>query len=177
MTNFNFSKFFFIPFRISTYKFRHPRKHPNFRIKCAGSSNYRGTSFFPSESLSSNVIVGDPYKPMNNETLKNLEFITQSLSSVDAYLLFCRGLRDRAKSPRPRRQVKKARKRSLSYSENVFGRQRRHRALQSATVELVVWIDSTDVENVRQIHLFMQNKPKVKWVKINLSSFLTSKYE
>ena len=36
---------------------------------------------------------------------------------------------------------------------------------------------STPVENVRQIHLFLQNKPKVKYVKINLSSFLTSKYE
>jgi len=79
---------------------------------------------------------------------KNLEFIRTTGSS-----------RDRAKRPRPRRQVKKARKRSSSYVENVFGRQRRHRALQPAAVELVVWIDSTIVENIRQIRLFLQNKP------------------
>ncbi len=35
---------------------------------------------------------------------------------------------------------------------------------------------STPVENVRQINLFMQNKPKVKYAKINVSSFVTSKY-
>jgi hypothetical protein len=31
--------------------------------------------------------------------------------------------------------------------------------LQPAAVELVVWIDSTYVENIRQINLFLQNKP------------------
>ena len=36
---------------------------------------------------------------------------------------------------------------------------------------------STKVENVRQISFSMQNKPKVKYAQINLSSFLTSKYE
>ncbi|MHC4583460.1 MAG: hypothetical protein ACYS3N_02975, partial [Planctomycetota bacterium] len=61
--------------------------------------------------------------------------------------------------------------------ENVFGRQRRHRALQPAAVERVIWIHSTNVENVRQITLFMQNKPKVKSAKINVSSLVTSKYE
>jgi hypothetical protein len=85
---------------------------------------------------------------MNNETLKNLEFIRTTGS-----------LRGRAKRPRPRRQVKKARRRSLSYVESVFGRQRRHRALQPVAVELVVWIHSTKVENIRQINFFMQNKP------------------
>jgi hypothetical protein len=80
--------------------------------------------------------------------IENLEFIRTTCSS-----------RVRAKRPRPRRQVKKARKRSSSYVENVFGRQRRHRALQPAAVELVVWIDSTYVENIRQINLFLQNKP------------------
>jgi hypothetical protein len=39
------------------------------------------------------------------------------------------------------------------------------------------WHHSTIVENVRQIRLFMQNKAKVKSAKINLSSFVTSKYE
>ena len=36
---------------------------------------------------------------------------------------------------------------------------------------------STQVERPLQIHLFMQNKAKVKYAKINLSSFLTSKYK
>ena len=40
----NFFKYFFIPFLITTYKFRHPPKSPNSRQKSAGSSNYRGTS-------------------------------------------------------------------------------------------------------------------------------------
>jgi hypothetical protein len=35
---------------------------------------------------------------------------------------------------------------------------------------------STTVENPLQINLFMQNKPKVKYARINLSSFITSKY-
>ena len=35
---------------------------------------------------------------------------------------------------------------------------------------------STFVENPLQIDLFMQNKPKVKNAKINVSSFITSKY-
>ncbi len=36
---------------------------------------------------------------------------------------------------------------------------------------------STTVENSLQIDLFMQNKPKVKYAQINVSSFITSKYE
>ena len=35
---------------------------------------------------------------------------------------------------------------------------------------------STNVENPLQIDLFMQNKPKVKYAQINVSSFITSKY-
>jgi len=35
---------------------------------------------------------------------------------------------------------------------------------------------STSVENPLQIDLFMQNKPKVKIAKINVSSFITSIY-
>ena len=74
---------------------------------------------------------------MNNVTKSALEFIQITRLS-----------RGRAKSPRPRRQVKKDRKRSYCYVENVFGRQRRHRALQPAAVEWVVWI-----------HSIIKNKP------------------
>jgi hypothetical protein len=35
---------------------------------------------------------------------------------------------------------------------------------------------STFVEYSLQIDLFMQNKPKVKYPQINVSSFITSKY-
>jgi hypothetical protein len=37
-------------------------------------------------------------------------------------------------------------------------------------------IPSTTVENPLQIDLFMQNKPKVKYAQINVSSCITSKY-
>jgi hypothetical protein len=37
-------------------------------------------------------------------------------------------------------------------------------------------LPSTSVENPLQINLFMQNKPKVKYAQINVSSFITSKY-
>jgi hypothetical protein len=37
-------------------------------------------------------------------------------------------------------------------------------------------LTSTTVENPLQISLFMQNKPNVKYVQINVSSFITSKY-
>ena len=77
---------------------------------------------------------------MNNETLKNLEFIQITRSSGG-----------RAKNPRPRRQVKKAQRRSYCYVENIFGRQRRHRALQPAAVEWVVWI-----------HSIIKNKPNFR---------------
>ena len=83
---------------------------------------------------------------MNVKSAKNLEFIQ-----------ITRLLRGRAKSPRPRRQVKKDRRRSYCYVENVFGRQRRHRALQPAAVECVVWI-----------HSIIKNKP-------NFSPFFTQK--
>jgi hypothetical protein len=35
---------------------------------------------------------------------------------------------------------------------------------------------STPVENPLQIDLFMQNKPKVNYPQINVSSYITSKY-
>jgi len=35
---------------------------------------------------------------------------------------------------------------------------------------------STIVENIRQISLFLQNKPNFKYAQINLNSFITSKY-
>jgi hypothetical protein len=41
------------------------------------------------------------------------------------------------------------------YIENVFGRQRRHRALQPVAVEWVVWI-----------HSIYKNKPNFKFCKI-----------
>ena len=62
--------------------------------------------------------------------------------------------RGRAKSPRPRRQVKKDRRRSYRYVENVFGRQRWYRALQPAAIGRSIWIHSTNVENIRQITPF-----------------------
>jgi len=37
-------------------------------------------------------------------------------------------------------------------------------------------LPSISVENPLQISLFMQNKPNVKNAKINVSSFITSKY-
>ena len=74
-------------------------------------------------------------------------------------------LRGRAKSSRPRRQVKNARKRGFRHVENVFGRQRRHRALQPAAIERVIWI-----------HSFMQNKPNFRKVKMNINVFPTKDY-
>jgi hypothetical protein len=85
---------------------------------------------------------------MNNAYKPTLEFIRTTCS-----------LRGRAKRPRPRRQVKKDRRHSLSYVENVFGRQRRHRALQPAAVEWVVRIHSTN-KFVRNFQQIMQNEPK-----------------
>jgi hypothetical protein len=73
-------------------------------------------------------------------------------------------LRGRAKSQRSRRQVKKDRRRSYCYVENVFGRQRRRLALQPAAVEWVV-----------RIHSNSKNEPKVKFTKFDLSCSLTSK--
>jgi hypothetical protein len=62
----NFSKKFFIPFLITTYVPRALWNCLKFRIKSAPSSNYRGTSFFP---------LGVVNLRMNNDTLKNIEFI------------------------------------------------------------------------------------------------------
>ncbi len=45
-------------------------------------------------------------------------------------------------SGRPRRQAKNARRRGFFHVENVFDRQRRHRALQPAAIERVIWIGS-----------------------------------
>jgi hypothetical protein len=48
---------------------------------------------------------------MNHEKSRSLPWsLSCSLSPVDAFLLFCRGSRGRAKSPSPGRQVKKARR-------------------------------------------------------------------
>jgi hypothetical protein len=71
MKIYNFSKKIFIPFHISTYKNRPPQKHPNFRIKSAGSSYYRGRLFFPPPKKGSinNIKKGKTI------LRKNLEFI------------------------------------------------------------------------------------------------------
>jgi hypothetical protein len=74
-------------------------------------------------------------------------------------------LRGRAKRSRPRRQVKKAHRRSQSYVENVFDRQRTNRPLQPPAVERGIWI-----------HSIMQNKPKVKSPQIDLNPCITSTY-
>jgi len=57
-------------------------------------------------------------------------------------------LRGRARSSRPRRQVKNAARSGFRHVENVFGRQRSHRSLQPAAIERVIGI-----------HSIMQNKP------------------
>jgi len=102
----------------------------------------------------------------NTTSLLVLEFIqiadSCSLPPISVNLFSCRGLRGRAKSPRPRRQVKKARRRSYRYVENVFGRQRRHRTVQPAAVEWVVWI-----------HSFKENKPNFKNIKTVSYTHLT----
>ena len=100
---------------------------------------------------------------MNVKSAKNLEFIQTTRLS-----------RGRAISPRPRRQVKKDRKHSLSYVENVFGRQRRHRALQPAAVEWVVRIHSTRVEKIRQITPFYAKQTQFFPV-INLKMMISLK--
>jgi len=46
-----------------------------------------------------------------------------------------------------------------SHVENIFGRQRRHRALQPDAIERVIWICSTNVEIALQIHSILTNKP------------------
>jgi hypothetical protein len=69
-------------------------------------------------------------------------------------------------SSRPRRQVKNARRRGFRHVENVFGRQRSHRALQPAAIELVIWI-----------HSYMQNKPNFLESQMNVNSFNTVEYE
>ena len=45
------------------------------------------------------------------------------------------------------------------------------------TLSAVRSASSTSVENIRQISLFLQNKPNFDFAVINLSSFITSKYE
>ena len=79
-------------------------------------------------------------------------------------------LRGRAKSPRPRRQVKKDRRRGPATLRTFLHRQRWHRALQpeftldisslaclSGAIERVIWIHSV-YYTVFPIPLFMQNK-------------------
>ncbi len=44
--------------------------------------------------------------------------------------------------PSEKFEAKKARRRGFLHVENVFGRQRRHRALQPAAIERVIWIGS-----------------------------------
>ncbi len=75
-------------------------------------------------------------------------------------------LRGRAKSSRPRRQAKNARRRGLRHVENVFGRQRSHRALQPAAIERVIGI-----------HSFMQNKPNLLDAQMDVTSVKTKNYE
>ncbi len=75
-------------------------------------------------------------------------------------------LRGRAKSSRPRRQVKNARRRGFRHVENVFGRQRCHRALQPAAIERVIGI-----------HSFMQNKANLLDVQMNVSLVITREYK
>ena len=75
-------------------------------------------------------------------------------------------LRGRAKSSRPRRQVKNARRRGFRHVENVFGRQRSHRALQPAAIERVIGI-----------HSFMQNKPNLRDAQMNVSLVITREYK
>jgi len=73
-------------------------------------------------------------------------------------------LRGRAKSSRPRRQVKKARRRGFRHVENVFGRQRSHRALQPAAVERVIGIHSL---YAKQTQFFKQpNEHKLLYDKL-----------
>ncbi|MHC4596649.1 MAG: hypothetical protein ACYS19_17115, partial [Planctomycetota bacterium] len=50
--------------------------------------------------------------------------------------------------------------------ENVFGRQRRHRALQPAAIERVIGIGS-----------YMQNKPNFRKAKMNVRAIKTKGYE
>jgi len=50
------------------------------------------------------------------------------------------------------------------------------RHLSSVLCLLSSVLTSTTVEDSLQIDLFMQNKPKVKYAQINVSSFITSKY-
>ncbi len=75
-------------------------------------------------------------------------------------------LRGRAKSSRPRRQGKNARRRGFRHVENVFGRQRSHRALQPAAIERVIGI-----------HSFMRNKPNFRKAKMKLNFYSTKGYE
>ena len=92
---------------------------------------------------------------MNNVTPKNLEFIQITRSS-----------RGRAKSMRPRRQVKKDRRHSCRYVENVFGRQRWNRTLQPTVVKWSIWIGS-----------ICKNEPNVKFYIFDSNRYMTDIYK
>ncbi len=59
-----------------------------------------------------------------------------------------------------------ARRRGFLHVENVFGRQRRHRALQPAAIERVIGIGS-----------YMQNKPNLLDGQMNVTSLIIADYE
>ncbi len=104
---------------------------------------------------------------MNTFTLTDLELLQITGS-----------LRGRAKSSRTRRQAKNARRRGLLHVENVFGRQRRHRALQPAAIERGIWIRS-QLCKTNPICAFFRpktaimrkNKPKTNPIKPNFKLF------
>jgi hypothetical protein len=104
---------------------------------------------------------------MNKSTLSDLEFIQITCSS-----------RGREKSLRPRRQVKKARRRSYRYVENVFDRQRRHGALQPEfTLDFrPLAFLSRAIERGIWIHSKITNKPNSPIVQLSASLFTATIY-
>jgi len=167
MRKLNFSKKIFIPFLTNTYKISPPENTRIFESKLKEALIIEGLLFFLY------VVVS---LKMNNKSVKTLNFTHLAHTAAFAvficlkilmnvksaknleFIQITRSSRGQAKSQRPRRQVKKDRRRSCCYVENVFGRQRRHRALQPAAVEGVVWI-----------HSIIKNKP-------NFSHFFTQKH-
>jgi len=87
-------------------------------------------------------------KTMNYLTNYQIYHIKRVPIMTREFIRMTGSLRGRAKSSRPRRQVKNAARSGFRHVENVFGRQRSHRALQPAAIERVIGI-----------HSIMQNKP------------------
>ena len=128
------TKIFFTHFLKTTYEPCPPTAKPLFRINRATPAISRGVpQVVP--PIKGDVFFRNPLweqlLTMNTGTPTDLELLQITGS-----------LRGRAKSSRPRRQAKNARRRGLLHVENVFGRQRRHRALQPAAIERVIWIRS-----------------------------------